>query len=91
VNRWAFISEQFVHGNPSGLDNNICTFGGAILFQKNNPLQRIKCSAVRVLLVSTDIPRSTKALVAKVIILLGSWITFQINEFFYWKSAMRIF
>ncbi|CAL8074727.1 unnamed protein product [Orchesella dallaii] len=66
INRWAFVSEKFVHGNPSGIDNTVATLGGAIMYQKGQPLVPLKCSDVRVLLVSTETPRSTKELVGRV-------------------------
>ncbi|XP_043843156.1 mevalonate kinase [Dromiciops gliroides] len=66
INRWAFLGEKVIHGNPSGVDNSISTWGGALRFQRGNisSLQRIPI--LRILLTNTKVPRSTKALVARV-------------------------
>lgn len=32
VNRWAFIGEKILHGNPSGVDNTVSVFGGALAY-----------------------------------------------------------
>ena len=34
INRWAFVSEKVLHGNPSGVDNSIVVFGGALAYTK---------------------------------------------------------
>ena len=34
INEWAFMGEQVIHGNPSGLDNTVSCFGGAMAYAK---------------------------------------------------------
>jgi mevalonate kinase len=34
INRWAFVYEMCIHGNPSGVDNTVSTQGKAVLFQR---------------------------------------------------------
>jgi len=67
INEWAFIGEKVIHGTPSGIDNSISSYGGALRFVKGQssvPLKRVP--QLRVLLVNTKVPRSTKTLVAGV-------------------------
>ncbi|CAK6440448.1 unnamed protein product [Pipistrellus nathusii] len=63
INQWAFQGERVIHGNPSGVDNAVSTWGGALRYQqgKISPLQRPP--ALKILLTNTKVPRSTKALV----------------------------
>jgi len=65
VCEWAYRSEQIVHGTPSGIDNSICTYGGALSFCSGNVLP-MEVPGLRILLVNTKVPRKTKALVAGV-------------------------
>ena len=37
INRAAYEGEKVVHGNPSGIDNTVATYGGLFLFQRNEP------------------------------------------------------
>lgn len=37
VSAYAYEGEKVFHGTPSGIDNTLATFGGAIFFQKKNP------------------------------------------------------
>ena len=68
--QYAFISEQILHGRPSGIDNAVSTYGGFVHF-KNSKITPIECSNnvnggksdLRILLVNTKIPRSTKTMV----------------------------
>ncbi|XP_025054233.1 mevalonate kinase isoform X2 [Alligator sinensis] len=66
INCWAFQGERVIHGNPSGVDNAVGTWGGALQYQsgKITPLKRVP--TLRILLTNTKVPRSTKILVAGV-------------------------
>jgi len=72
INRWAFVSEMCIHGNPSGIDNTVATQGKAVVFQRTD---YSKPPTVRplwdfpelpLLLVDTRQPKSTANEVAKV-------------------------
>lgn len=72
INRWAFVGELAIHGNPSGVDNTVATGGKAVLFKRTDyskpplvtPLHRFP--TLPLLLVDTRVPKSTAAEVAKV-------------------------
>ncbi|KAG2058492.1 cystathionine beta-lyase [Suillus hirtellus] len=72
VNRWAFVSEKILHGNPSGVDNSVSVFGGALSYTRPGfgrkagmiPIQGFK--SLKFLLTDSRIPRNTKQLVAGV-------------------------
>uniref|UniRef100_A0A8C5T4U1 Mevalonate kinase n=1 Tax=Laticauda laticaudata TaxID=8630 RepID=A0A8C5T4U1_LATLA len=66
INRLAFKGEQVIHGNPSGVDNAVSTWGGALQYVsgKISVLERVP--TLRILLTNTKVPRSTKVLVAGV-------------------------
>lgn len=34
VNRWAYVAEKVLHGTPSGVDNAVAVYGGALTFSK---------------------------------------------------------
>ena len=72
INRWAFVGELLIHGNPSGVDNTVATNGHAVLFQRKDYSKPPLVSILRdfpelpLLLVDTCQPKSTAAEVAKV-------------------------
>ncbi len=72
INRWAFVGELCIHGNPSGVDNTVATRGKAVLFKREDYSKPPKVTPVRdfpelpLLLVNTRQQRSTATEVAKV-------------------------
>ncbi|TRM64441.1 Cys/Met metabolism PLP-dependent enzyme-domain-containing protein [Schizophyllum amplum] len=72
VNGWAFVAEKILHGNPSGVDNAVAVFGGALAYTRGGfgrpagmvPIQGFK--SLRFLLTNSRVPRDTKKLVAGV-------------------------
>lgn len=72
INRWAFVGEMCIHGNPSGVDNTVSTQGKAVIFQRKDytkpptvtPLWNFP--ELPLLLVDTKQAKSTAAEVAKV-------------------------
>ena len=74
VNAWAYSAETLFHGAPSGLDNTVATFGGALLYARGGGggggaafrQLRLASQPLRLLLVNTRVPKDTAALVAGV-------------------------
>lgn len=72
INRWAFVAELCIHGNPSGIDNTVATRGKAVLFKRTDYTKPPQATPLNdfpelpLLLVNTRQPRSTAAEVAKV-------------------------
>lgn len=67
LNHWTYQSERVLHGNPSGIDNSIAIYGGALSFirgQGITPLERMP--VLPLVLTDTRVPRSTQQLVAGV-------------------------
>ncbi|XP_061624203.1 mevalonate kinase isoform X3 [Phyllopteryx taeniolatus] len=66
INSWAFQGEMVIHGNPSGVDNAVGTWGGMLRFLAGTIIPLSRVPFLRILLTNTKVPRSTKVLVAKV-------------------------
>jgi mevalonate kinase len=71
INRWAFVGELCIHGDPSGVDNAVSAGGKAVVFQRTDsgpssvtPLPTFP--KLRLLLVDTQQPRSTATQVENV-------------------------
>ncbi|KAM7312595.1 mevalonate kinase [Ixodes scapularis] len=64
---WAFQAECILHGRPSGIDNAVCTYGGAVLFKGGRVVETLKSiPSYKVVLINTEVARNTKTLVASV-------------------------
>ncbi len=72
INRWAFVGEMCIQGNPSGVDNTVSTGGKAVLFKRPDYTKPPEVTPLRdfpelpLLLVNTRQQRSTAVEVAKV-------------------------
>jgi mevalonate kinase len=72
INRWAFVGELCIHGNPSGVDNTVAAGGKAVIFKREDPEKNPTVipfpnfPELPLLLVDTQQSRSTLTEVAKV-------------------------
>ena len=68
VCQYALMSEKILHGQPSGIDNSVSTYGGFVHFKKGKviPLDPPESFKLRILLVNTKVARQTRDLVEKV-------------------------
>jgi mevalonate kinase len=72
INQYAFYSEMLLHGTPSGIDNTVSTFGGAIVYTKDTFTGEVTMETLSnfpsldLVLTNTHVPRSTKQLVGHV-------------------------
>ncbi|XP_072335578.1 mevalonate kinase isoform X2 [Scyliorhinus torazame] len=66
INKWAFQGEKLIHGNPSGVDNAVGTWGGMLRYHAGKIVPLSSVPTLRILLTNTKVSRSTKVLVAGV-------------------------
>ena len=66
--KWAFVSERLMHGTPSGIDNYVSTYGGAVTYVKSPRVieQLHNFPEYPLLITDTCQPRKGKALIAGV-------------------------
>ncbi|KAL3270978.1 hypothetical protein HHI36_021481 [Cryptolaemus montrouzieri] len=66
ISDWGFCGEKIHHGNPSGIDNAICTYGSFVVFRKGTDLEKKRITyPLRLLLINTKVSRDTKSFVMK--------------------------
>lgn len=77
ISRLAYEAEKIVHGKPSGVDNTVATFGGAIAYRKGEGFLRLNVDFgdVSLVLADTGKPRSTGELVKRVLTLKSAFPT----------------
>ncbi|KAJ6161370.1 hypothetical protein N7470_004766 [Penicillium chermesinum] len=72
INRWAFVGEMCIHGNPSGVDNTVSAGGKAVIFRRVDYAKPPIVTSLPafpelpLLIVDTQQTRSTAIEVAKV-------------------------
>lgn len=67
ISKWGFCAEKIIHGNPSGIDNTICTYGSLVSFRKGRAPFILQCKKdMKCILVDTKVPKSTAEQVKKV-------------------------
>ena len=70
INTYSFYSEILLHGTPSGIDNAVSTYGGAIDYTKEKDgsatMDKFEMPELNMIMANTHVPRSTKTLVAGV-------------------------
>ncbi|WP_371802833.1 mevalonate kinase [Candidatus Lokiarchaeum ossiferum] len=58
ISHCALKCEQITHGNPSGIDNSICSYGGAILYH-DSQIERVPIENFPILLIYSGEPHET--------------------------------
>jgi len=67
INKYAFFIEKIFHGNPSGIDNTVSTFGNYLIYKKGQDIESFKSKQnLNILVVNSCVPKKTLEQVAKV-------------------------
>ncbi|XP_029213186.2 mevalonate kinase-like isoform X4 [Acropora millepora] len=64
INKWSLEAEKLIHGKPSGIDNSICTYGGALTYQDGVIEHLSRIPKLKIILIDTKVARSTKNLIS---------------------------
>jgi mevalonate kinase len=66
----SFEGEKVIHGNPSGVDNSVATFGGVMRYEKGEPFKRLSLTEPLPFIIgNTRRKRSTRNMVERVKVL----------------------
>ena len=71
ISHCALKCEQITHGNPSGIDNSICSYGGAIIYH-DSQIERIPIQNIPILIIYSGEPHETKLAIQQVSNLLAN-------------------
>lgn len=67
INSVAYEGEKIYHGNPSGIDNTVATFGGVIWFERGGRIEKIWIKKpLYIIIGNTGIKASTREAIEKV-------------------------
>jgi mevalonate kinase len=67
ISELAFEGERIIHGNPSGVDNNISSFGGVMKYERGKEIERFDFKdPLPFIIGNTNKRRSTRRMVEKV-------------------------
>jgi len=67
ISKLAFEGETIIHGSPSGVDNNVSTFGGVMSFDRSTGFKHYKMEGIMPFIIGdTRRKRSTRLMVEKV-------------------------
>lgn len=68
ISKYALSCEKIMHGEPSGIDNSVCTYGSIIEFRRDEPVNILsEISSMEILLVDSKIMRNTRDQITRVI------------------------
>ncbi len=63
ISNFAYQSEVFIHGKPSGIDNSIATWGGLIVYENSHITRKTLNHTMPLIIANTQVERSTAKLV----------------------------